>query len=177
MTRRDARFLAPLVCLASVTCLVSPLRGQPAADSSATAEGTVRELYRLVSFEPGADVDWDAVRALFLPEAVVVLRTSWEATTVFSLDGFVQDFVDFIAKPGVHESGFTERIVRLKPVVFGDMAHIFVVYEAHITGSERSPQQGLDSFQVIRKDGKWRIASAVNELPTKDRPLPPELEP
>jgi len=104
MIGREFRILAPLACFASVTCLVAPVRGEPVANPTAGAESTVRELYRLVSFEPGAAVDWDAVRGLFLPQAVVVLRTSWEATSVFTLDGFVQDFVDFIAKPGVRES-------------------------------------------------------------------------
>lgn len=177
MIGRNTRILFPIACLASVTCLAAPVRGEPPADPADGAEGTVRDLYRLVSFEPGADVDWDAVRALFLPQAVIELRTSWEATSVFTLDGFVQDFVDFIAKPGVKESGFTETIVRLKPMVFGDIAHVLVLYEAHITGSERPPQKGVDSFQLVRKDGRWWIASVVNELPTQDRPLPAELEP
>jgi len=174
---RDFRLLAPLACLTTVTCLVAPAGADSPPEPAASAEGTVRELYRLVSFEPGADVDWDAVRALFLPEAVIELRTSWEATSVFTLDGFVQDFVDFIAKPGVHEAGSTETIRQLKPMEFGDIAHILTLYEAHITGSERPPQQGVDSFQLIRKDGRWWIVSVVNELPTKDRPLPEELSP
>ena len=41
-----------------------------------SAEGVVEELYELVTFQAGTTPDWDVVRSLFLPEAVVVLRTS-----------------------------------------------------------------------------------------------------
>ena len=56
--------------------------------------------------------------------------------------------------------------------VFGDMANIWVLYEAHIPGTPRPPQQGVDSFQLIRKDGRWWIVSIPNELPTPERPIP-----
>jgi hypothetical protein len=141
-----------------------------------TAEGLVTELYRLVSSEPGSTPDWDRVRSTFIDEAVIVLRTSREATTVFSVDGFVADFIAFIERANVVETGFTETIVRMRPMVFGDMAHILVLYEAHITGSERPPSRGVDSFQLIRKDGRWWIVSVTNELPTPDRPAPTELQ-
>lgn len=140
-----------------------------------TAEGVVDEFYRLVTFGPGTTPDWDQVRALFLPEAVVVVRTSRTETGVFSVDGFVQDFGNFIERANVGETGFAETIVRKKPLVFGDIGHFLVLYEAQIPGSGRGPQQGVDSFQVIRKNGRWWIASIVNEIPMADRPLPSEL--
>ena len=62
-------------------------------DALETPDGVVTEIYDLVSFEAGAVPDWDKVRSMFIPEAVVVLRTTREATTVFSVDGFIQDFV------------------------------------------------------------------------------------
>jgi hypothetical protein len=132
----------------------------------------VNELYELVTFEAGTTPDWDVVRTLFLPEAVVVLRTSRTETTVYSLDGFVQSFVDFIEGANVEATGFSERIVRTNPVVFGDLAHVWVLYEAHITGSPRPPQQGVDSFQLIQREGRWWIVSITNEIPTSERPVP-----
>jgi hypothetical protein len=68
----------------------------PPASGPGSAEAVVRELYDLVTFPAGATPDWDRGRSLFLPEGVVVLRTTRTATTVFSVEGWVQDFVDFI---------------------------------------------------------------------------------
>ena len=60
-----------------------------------SAEGVVKELYDLVTFDAGSTPDWDRVRALFIDEGIVVLRTSRDSSTVFTVEGFVDDFVNF----------------------------------------------------------------------------------
>jgi len=139
-------------------------------------EKTVRELYSLVTFEAGDIPDWDEVRSLFIGEAVVVLRTTRDSCTVFSLDGFIGDFVSFAEHPNVQSAGFSETILKMKTLEFGDMANILVLYEAHITGSERPPQQGIDNFSLIKRNDGWRIISVTNEIVTPDRPVPGELQ-
>lgn len=163
------------IMLAFLFVVPSALRAQTESDF-ATAEGVVRELYDLVTFEAGTTPDWDRVRSTFLDEALVVLRTSREETTVFTVDGFVQDFVRFIETSNVKETGFVERIACLRPFVFGDMAHILVRYEPSIPGSGEPPRQGVDSFQLIKKNGRWWIVSVTNEVPGADRPVPLELQ-
>ncbi len=144
-------------------------------DALLTPERLVAAIYDMVSFEGGSVPDWDKVRSLFIPEAVVVLRTSREATTIFSVEGFIDDFVNFVENTPAGANGFTEKVVRMKSMVFGDMAHVLVLYESHITGSPRPPRQGVDSFSLIKKDGRWWIAAVTNELPTPERPLPEAL--
>jgi hypothetical protein len=156
---------------------------QAAAAGAAPVGDVVAGLYTLVSATGGTMPDWDKVRALFLKEAVIVLRTSRTTLTPFSLEGFIKDFVDFYERPFRREqntvvpkdSGFTEKVVRLKVWEFGDMAHVLVLYEAMITGFPMAPQQGIDSWLLVRRDGRWLIAAATNELVTAARPVPPEL--
>jgi hypothetical protein len=163
----------------SIALAASLLLGASAAAAQASAhdtpEGLVAALYDAVTFPAGVAPDWDDARAMFLPEAVIVLRTGRETTAVFSLEGWIDDFVRFIEEAKVVETGFSERIVRTRAMVFGDIAHVLVLYEAHITGSPRAPQQGVDSIQLVRREGRWWIASIVNEIPAAVRPLPPEL--
>jgi len=174
---RTCWYLAVLLGLMGWSIAVGGPSEARAEESRFASPGVVvDELYDLVTFDAGALPDWEKVRALFIPEAVIVLRTTRTETAVFSVDGFVADFVSFIDRAKAVETGFEERIVRTKPLVFGDIAHILVLYEAQIPGSERGPQQGVDSFQLIRKDGRWWIASVVNEIPTPDRPVPAELQ-
>lgn len=156
---------------------------ETAAPGAPPAGDVVAGLYGLVSSTAGRLPDWDKVRALFLKEAVIVLRTSRTAMTAFDLDGFIKDFVDFYERPFKRgeatvvpkESGFTERVVRMKVWEFGDMAHILVLYEAQITGFPMAPQQGIDSWLLVRREGRWLIAGATNELVTTARPVPAEL--
>ncbi|MEW6741514.1 MAG: hypothetical protein AB1486_02045 [Planctomycetota bacterium] len=174
-----SRTVIVVVCLAGMSLLVTaagalnqtPTRVGPYD----TAEGLVTELYKAVTFEAGTTPDWDKVRAMFLEQAIVVLRTSREATTLFSVDGFVKDFEAFIEKTNARQTGFAETIIRFKSLGFRDMAHVLVLYSASVPTSPRPPTQGVDSFQLIRKEGRWWIASIINELPTAESPVPEEL--
>lgn len=139
------------------------------------AEQVVDDIYDLVTFGPDETPDWDKVRSLFIPEAVIVLRTARNKTSVFTVDSFIQDFITFIQRADVTERGFEEKIIQVKKMIFGDMASIQVLYEAHIPGSEKVPQQGVDNFSLIHKDNRWWIVSITNEIPTANRPLPDEL--
>jgi hypothetical protein len=144
-------------------------------DTPQAAVDVVRQLYDLVTFEAGTTPNWDEVRALFIDEAVVVLRTTRTATTVFSLEGFVNDFVTFIERANVEQTGFEEKILGLDATEFHDMAHAWVLYQASVPGSQRPPQQGVDSFSLIRRDGRWLIASITNDIPTPEHPIPAVL--
>jgi hypothetical protein len=139
------------------------------------AEGVVNELYDLVTFPAGTTPDWDRVRSLFLDEAVIVLRTTRTATTVFTLEGFVGDFVNFIERANVEQTGFEEEIVNMKSMVFKDMAYVLVLYEAHITGSPRAPQQGIDLILLSKRDDGWKIAAITNDIPDAEHPVPAVL--
>jgi hypothetical protein len=143
------------------------------ATAASTAEETVRHLYDIISFEAGRVPDWEPVRALFIPEALIILRSSREAMSVLTLDGFIQDFDEFYQVPQVRESGFKETILELKATEFGDMAQVWVLYEARVPGG--GGNQGVDNFSLIRRDGEWRVAAITNEVPFAGRPIPDGL--
>ncbi len=158
----------------SVVCTLA-WASSATAQEPHTAEATVRELYDLVTFDVGTTPDWDRARDLFLPEGVIVLRSSREAMSTFSVEGWIQDFVQFIERANVVETGFVERITRLTSMEFGDIAHVLVLYEAYVPGRDRPPTQGVDSFQLVRMNSEWRIAAIMNELPIVAGELPPGL--
>ncbi|UCG27348.1 MAG: hypothetical protein JSV24_10270 [Bacteroidales bacterium] len=169
------RIVIRLLFFASLFNIFPLANGRAMEKDSLNPEQVIYELYDLVTIRKGSTGDWESVRKLFIDEAVIVLRTSREGTTVFSLDGFIDDFVNFVANYNIKETGFTEKIISIKPWVFGDMAHVLVLYEASIPGSGRPPQQGVDSFLLIRKEGSWKVAAITNEIPTPERPVPDEL--
>jgi hypothetical protein len=149
----------------------------PAGEKTVTTpEMIVTQLYDEVTFEAGSSPDWESVRGLFVPEAVIVLRTSREGTTVFTLDGFVEDFVKFIESGNVSERGFRESIVKMHTQTYGDIAQAQVLFEAKIPGSERPPQRGIDVFQLSKREEGWRIVAITNEIVWPDKDLPSELQ-
>jgi len=149
--------------------------GVEAQNASLSARQIVEEFYDRVTFDAGTTPDWCKVRALFADEAIVVLRTGRDTMTTFTLDGFVDDFVNFIEQSDVESAGFTERILKVKSVTYGDIAHVLVLFDSHINGSERTPRQGIDSFQLIREAGRWKIISITNDRPSPGNPIPMAL--
>ena len=127
-------------------------------------EVLVKTLYEEVTFGPGETPDWDLAKSMFLEDAVIVLRYGPDDMTEFDLQGWVDDFVAFIENSDVHKTGFQEKILGMNTYVYGDIASINVLFESHIPGTARR-NQGVDIFQLIRKEGSWKIVSIVNERP------------
>ena len=166
---------APLIAGLASLLFAMPLLAQDAGEAAhaSSAEATVRVLYDIISSEAGRVPDWEPVRALFLPEALVILRSSREAMSVLTLDGFIQDFDEFYQEPEVQENGFKETILALKSTEFGDMAQVWVLYEARVP--DGGGNRGVDNFSLIRRDGAWRVAAITTEVPFPGRPVPDGL--
>lgn len=139
-------------------------------------ETVVNKLYELVTFDKGEIPDWDKVRSLFIDEAVIILRTNRDSTTIFDLEGFVGDFVSFIENSPVKETGFSEKIIKSEKFIFGDIAQFIVVYEVSIPGTKFKPQLGVDIFHLTKRKSAWKISSIVNEVPSEENPLPETLK-
>jgi len=142
-----------------------------------TPEGTVRAMYRLVSFGPGQQTDWAAVRNLFVPEAAIVLRNTRTSNAIFTLAGFIDDFVRFDTIPVVARNGFRETVVRLNATTYRDIAHVLVLYEAEVLNLPRPPQRGIDSWELVRRGGRWWVVSVTNDIVTPEAAIPPEITP
>ena len=177
------------VVLLALLLLPLPSRQEPAApvDEQATSvraearsvESLIDAVYRRVSFPAGEVPDWDAVRALMLPEALIVQPAArGRGIRTMDVDGFVQVFVDDIERLDMSAVGFQERVVSKEVTQFGDMASALVVFEVRmLSGPGSRPQRGLDCFHLVRKDGRWWIASIATQFELPDDPIPARLLP
>jgi len=165
-----------LFCMAAIS--FGLVIGQQAGSGSwyNTPEELIRDIYIAVSGKNSESVDWKKVRSMFNDEAVVILRTSKDKSTQFTADGFIQDFKDFYQNPEVKANGFGEKIIRMKTMVYKDIAFIATEYSAAITGSQRPPTRGIDLWLLDKKDGLWKITSIVNEVIPAGQELPDEPE-
>lgn len=162
-----------LACLIS-TVLTAPAKAQTAgaSEDERSVEQVVRDVYDLVSWTDGNTPDWEVVREVFIPEAIVVLRYP-PGLKVMSVDGFLLDWLRFenqLAGAGV--SGFEETVTSAMTTEFGDVAHVHVVYETSIPDTGRPARPGVDLWSLIRVDGQWKVVSVVNELPRDGLPVP-----
>ncbi|MDH4195797.1 MAG: hypothetical protein OEW05_00155 [Candidatus Aminicenantes bacterium] len=175
-----SRIAGLLLCGFSIlAATVGPVGGQANAevpDVFKDPESLVRGIYAAVSFDPGPAPDWEFVKTFFLPQAVIVVRKTRTSMAVMNVQEFVDWFADDVEKFKMTERGFEETVQKLKLTTLGDIAHAFVVYKARLKTPADAPGQiGLDSWALMRKDGRWWIAAITNDIPTPQRPLPEEL--
>ena len=150
-------------------------QGHPQTTAAGSAEEVVRALYRMVTFEAGKNVDWERVKELFIPEAVIVLRASRTSMNVLNRNTFVDDFVRFIREAKLEDQAFEETIVAIKTQETGEVARATVHYAARIPSRDRPAQHGIDVFLLMKADGRWRIVSIVNEIVRPGVEVPEEL--
>ena len=141
-----------------------PLFAQtPRADDVASPEALVRATYDAISRAPGAPFQWERFRSLFLPEARLIPNTEQTGGrfTVHTVESFITWIDDgwkrVIGTP--QDRGFAESHVAGVSEQFGDVAHMFSTYEKHIWGDRNVVGRGINSIQLVRKDGRWWISS------------------
>ena len=140
--------------------------------TAAAIDAALDSVYAAISGPVGQQRDWDAMRALFLPDARLTAITAKGP-----VGGTIEDY---IAKSGpvLVESGFTERQLARRLEVYGNLAHAWSSYEGTFTGpsGELASVRGVNSFQFARQaDGRWLVQSIFWQQETPGTPLPDDL--
>ena len=144
----------------------------------AAIELTLEELYRAFCFDAGGPADWDAIRALSIEGACFVspIPPGGRARAA-DTETFLADFARWIETSPEGESGLHERIVSTRVDAFGNVAHAWVTFEGFVPG-ERAPRtRGLDSIQLARDRGRWKVASFTTQYESAQAPLPTRFLP
>ena len=165
--------------------VASPLRTTPTRVTDAavlpdgsSVESIVIALYQSVSHGPEYEPAWNRLRALFLPEAIIVppMRADAEAFTVLDVDAFEQRIRKYIAgrKEKGEQLGFTEREIARRENRFGDVCQVFSTYETVRAPNDPVPfARGIHSIQLVYDGRRWWIAALVWDNEREDNPIPP----
>jgi len=140
-----------------------------------THEALVKELYKMCSFEKEKLPDWDKMKNLFLPNSVILLKSGLNKFDNVDREGFIKLWLRDIEKYKLDKTGFSEKMKNMKCSAFGDIATYIIQYEASIPGVQMPPQPGLDMISLIKLDGRWWIASIVNDVPGRNSSIPESL--
>ncbi len=164
-----AAVLVILVCVPTVRA-----QDQGAADT-ATPESIVAATYESIERAPGGDFDWDRFRNLFLPEARLIPNTEQRngAFDILTPEEFIDWLVGVTTIGGANDRGSAESGVHNVIEQYGDVAHVFSTYEKHYWGETEILGRGINSFQLVRNDGRWWIVGIVWDEDYAAGPIPP----
>ena len=76
--------------------------------------------------------------------------------------------------PAEPEEGFTEHELGRRTEVYGNLATVWSSYDGR-TDSGSFHERGINSFQLVKVDGKWLIASILWQEESPEFPLPADM--
>jgi len=154
--------IAALVLAAAVTA------AHPSKADLAGIDAAIRGVYEVISGPPGQKRDFDRMRSLFAPGATLK-AIGPKGLRGGSLDDYISRNKDVLER-----EGFTERELGRRLEVWGGLATAWSAYDGR-TANGSFHERGINSFQLVKIDGKWLVASILWQEETPDNPLPRDL--
>jgi len=74
--------------------------------------------------------------------------------------------------PVFDEKGFFEQEIGRSLEKFGNMVHVFSVYETRFALDGKVEARGINSIQLVQKDGRFWILNIMWNPETPDNPIP-----
>jgi hypothetical protein len=129
-----------------------------AEDEAAIAE-IVRTFFAAFTSGPDSPARLDALRAVFLPGAVIV-RTCGLEPAVYDVAGFIEPRQALLSGGSLVD--FSEWEVSGRTELFGDIAQRFCHYaKSGVQDGTPFSAQGMKTIQFIRTALGWRISAAA----------------
>lgn len=119
----------------------------------------VRELYRLVSADAGVPKDWQRLRALHAPGAIITVPQH-AGDTVSATTYNVGQFTALNDKL-FGKRGFFEVELRQEVRQFGHVAHVWSAYASSEQPGGQPYAHGVNSFQLLNDGRHWCVLSAT----------------
>jgi len=142
--------------------------GSAGAADLAAIDRAIHAVYDVISGPPGQTRDFDKMRSLFAPGAT--LRAIGPKGV---RGGSLEDYIGR-NRDALEKEGFTERELGRRVEVWGGLATAWSAYDGR-TADGSFHERGINSFQLVKIDGKWVVASILWQESTPDNPLPRDL--
>jgi hypothetical protein len=148
---------------------------KPRPEDVVSPDAIITAMYETIS-GPAGDRNWYRERSLYLEDARMIpigKRVHKEGDLqVMSLDEWIADARDYLA-----ENDFYETEIMRKMFQFGDIVAAFSTYEARNDPEGAPVARGVNSIQLLRKDGRWWIVTVMWDNESKENPVPEEFLP
>jgi hypothetical protein len=146
-------------------------------------EAIITAAYRGISGPAGKKRDWDRERSLYYPGARLiptakpaggenvhpstVLRTS-VAPQILDIEGFIAR-----VEPFFKETGFYEKEIARRTEQFGNIAHVWSIYESRHNEDDPEPfMRGINSIQLFNDGKRWWIVNIYWQQESAEAPIP-----
>jgi hypothetical protein len=147
--------------------LMSVAPARPADTDS--VDSVVRAVYDVIS-GPQGPRDWTRFKALFADGARLIsirMANGSPSPFVMTPDEFAERSGANAAKSAFYEAPVTQRVE-----MFGNIAHVFSTYESRRAPGEKPLARGINSFQLVRPGGNWKVMTILWDSEREGSPIP-----
>ncbi len=151
---------------------IAPAEANPSDVS--TIDGIVKAFYETISGGKGVPRQWSRDKTLYMPDVRFVSLSEQGGkvrASVMNHTSYVNGTNEFFVAEGFQEREIN-RIVRR----FGNIAHVFSVYEFS-TESGKEKGRGVNSIELFWDGTRWWISSASWDEERPGNPIPKEFLP
>lgn len=137
-----------------------PLQAQDYASDTESIENTMTAILEVISGPAGREMDWARWRHLFRGDVPFKIRTKGPDGKLRVVETSSEGYANNIG-PNLSKRNFYETYANLKIDQYGDIAHVFMVYESKETPDAKPFDRGINSFQLMYDQGRWWIVGLM----------------
>lgn len=134
----------------------------------------VDDAYAWISFKKGAKPDYEKIHDYFIPQAELINFRN-DTLEILSLDPFVSVYKGMIESGQVQS--FYEEELYGKTDQFGRVAQRLSTYKTYINTMDSISERGVNSFQLIKTPGGWKVSSIIWDIEKPGLPIPAKFLP
>ena len=144
------------------------LAGSYTVPDDAAITKAVHDAYGCICFKDGKPA-YDSIKNYFVPQAQLInFRADTAAFT--SLPQFVEFYKEFVESKKINL--FYEEELFGKTEQFGNIAHRISTYKTYINSRDSALERGVNSFQLIKTPGGWKVSSIIWDVEKPNLPVP-----
>ena len=145
------------------------------AEDVASPEALVRAVYDAIS-GPRGERDWNRIRSFYLDGARLIptgMRANGEfGLKILSIEQWMEGARELFLKQDFFEVEVAQKVDR-----FGQIAQIFSTYECRREANGPAFMRGINSFQLLHKDGRWWVVNCFWDNASESNPIPEAYRP
>jgi predicted alpha/beta superfamily hydrolase len=151
---------------------IQPIEANP--QDVSTIDGIIKAFYEVISGGKGVPRQWSRDKTLYTPDVRFVAMSEANgkiSANVMNHNQYAGGSNEFFVK-----EGFTEREINRVVRRFGNIAHVFSVYEFY-TEDKKLSGRGINSIELFYDGMRWWISAASWDEERPNNPIPKEFLP
>lgn len=160
-----------------LAAFTSNAQSGPKPEDGKSIDSIIAALYDVISGPIGKERDWDRMRNLFAPDAVMSVVAATPAGTAIRRALTVEDYIK-ASGPFLKDKGFYEKEISRKFEQYGNIAQVFSTYESRWKPEDPKPfERGINSIQLWFDGKRWWVQAIMWQGETPKTPLPTKYLP